>query len=80
MTSAPLTDPYLIGFKEGMEHGYRIGWDASNAQAETQAELAARFFYAMEAGDEIHRKLARSAHDAIDVVASRERTKRGENR
>jgi len=80
MTSAPLTDPYLIGFKEGMEHGYKIGWDEANATAESHAELAARFFYAMEAGDDIHRKLARSAHDAIDVVASREKMKRGENR
>lgn len=80
MSNDRLTDPYLIGFKEGMEHGYRLGWNDSNAQAESQAELAARFFYAMEAGDEIHRKAARSAHDAIDVVASREKMMRGENR
>lgn len=80
MTSGPLTDPYLVGFKEGMEHGYKLGWADSNAAAETHAEHAARLFYAMEAGDEVHRKFAKSARESIDVVAAREKLKRGELR
>lgn len=80
MTSAPITDPYLIGFKEGMEHGYKLGWADSNAAAETHAEHAARLFYTMEAGEETHRKFAKSAAESIDVVAAREKLKRGELR
>lgn len=80
MTSTPLTDPYLIGFKEGMEHGYKLGWADSNAAAESHAEHAARLFYAMEAGEETHRKFAKSAAESIDVVAAREKLKRGELR
>lgn len=63
-----------------MEHGYKLGWADADESAETHAEHAARLFYAMEAGDEVHRKFARSARESIDVVAAREKLKRGELR
>lgn len=63
-----------------MEHGYKLGWDDSNKVAESHAEHAARLFYAMEAGEETHRKFAKSAAESIDVVAAREKLKRGELR
>lgn len=66
---------YLDGREAGYKAGYAQGWADSNAQAESHAEHAARLFYTMEAGEEVHRKFAKSAHDAIDVVAARNKMK-----
>lgn len=74
-------DPQLLeAYMLGKQHGYKQGWAEAEETAETHAERAARIFYTMEAGEEWQRKAARSAHDAIDVVAAREKMKRGEIR
>ncbi|SCC51138.1 hypothetical protein [Arthrobacter sp. NIO-1057] len=74
--SPELFQAYMLG----KEHGYKQGWADADDSAENHAEHAARLFYTMEAGEEWQRKAARSAHDAIDVVASREKMKRGDSR
>lgn len=72
-------DPQLLqAYQLGQQHGYSQGWAAAEATAESHAERAARIFYTMEAGEEWQRQAARSAHDAIDVVAAREKLKRGD--
>jgi len=74
--SPELLQAYMLG----KEHGYSQGWADADERAESHAEHAARLFYTMEAGEEWHHKAARSAHDAIDVMAAREKLKRGELR
>ncbi|MGO2067896.1 hypothetical protein [Glutamicibacter arilaitensis] len=74
--SPELLQAYMLG----KEHGYKQGWADADESAETHAEHAARLFYAMEAGEETHRKFAKSAAESIDVVAAREQMKRGELR
>lgn len=66
-----LLEAYMLG----QQHGYKQGWADAEETAETHAERAARIFYTMEAGEEWQRKAARSAHDAVDVVAARNKMK-----
>lgn len=74
--SPELLQAYMLG----KEHGYKQGWADADESAESHAEHAARLFYTMEAGDEIHRNFAKSARNSVDVVAAREQMKRGELR
>lgn len=67
-------------YMDGYEAGFVAGYKKADETAESHAEHAARIFYAMEAGEEIHRKFAKSAHNAIDVVAAREKLRAGELR
>ncbi|GEM_PF-3216013 len=68
---------YKQGYRHGLEDGHKQGWNAADAAAESHAEHAARLFYTMEAGESWHRQAAKSAHDAISVVAARETQRRG---
>ena len=66
-------EAYLLGQQDGYSQGYA---DAE-VTAETHAERAARLFYTMEAGEEWQRQAAKSAHEAINIVAEREKTRKG---
>lgn len=71
-------DPQLLqAYMLGKEHGYKQGWADAEETGEKHAERAARIFYTMEAGEEWQRKAARSAHDAVDVVAHRAKMRAG---
>ncbi|MGO2779450.1 hypothetical protein [Glutamicibacter arilaitensis] len=74
--SPELLQAYMLG----KEHGYKQGWADADESAENHAEHAARLFYAMEAGDEWHRKAAKSAQQAIDIYEARQKLKAGELR
>lgn len=79
-SNAQAREIYLLGREQGYSEGYAKGWQDADEAAESHAEHAARLFYAMEAGEIVHKQFARSAQNAIDVVAAREELKRGVSR
>lgn len=58
---------YLMGY----EAGHLTGQASMRLSQEQQAELAARRFYALEAYEIDHRRFAKEAIAAVDLVAAR---------
>lgn len=72
-TTPHLREVYLDGYLRG----YAEGFKQADGTAETHAEHAARLFYTMEAGEQIHRDFAKSAAEALDIHAARQAQRRG---
>ncbi|GAA5227250.1 hypothetical protein [Paeniglutamicibacter antarcticus] len=55
----------------GIEAGYIQGFNAADRSAETEAEHAARIFYAMDAQEAHQRAAAKNAAEWVDVAQHR---------